>query len=147
MEFNLTSMQKSFYTKGTGFGDTIWNHSVFAILDKKYSRDKLNEAYNSLVSVNDCLRARIEETVDGPMVIIDDFQRKEYPYYEFSSDEEMDSWAVEVVNTPIDFCKTPINCALFNTPDHSGIFIWAHHILVDGFSSFVMAEYINNYLS
>ena len=147
MKFNLTSMQKSFYTKGTGFGDTIWNHSVFAILDKKYSRDKLNEAYNSLVSVNDCLRARIEETVDGPMVIIDDFRRKEYPYYEFSSDEEMDKWAVDVVNAPLDFRNSPINCALFNTPEHSGIFIWAHHILVDGFSSFVMADYINNYLA
>ena len=94
MEFNLTSMQKSFYTKGTGFGNTIWNHSVFAILDKKYSRDRLNEAYNSLVSVNDCLRARIEETSDGPKVIIDEFQRKEYPYYEFASDEEMDRWAL-----------------------------------------------------
>ena len=147
MEYQLTSMQKSFYAKGTGFDDTIWNHSVFAILNKRYSRDRLNDAYNSLVSVNDVLRAKIRETDDGPMVVVSEFSYKNYPYYEFASDKDMDEWAREVVNTPLDYFASPINCALVNTPEHSAVFIWAHHILVDGFSSFVMADYINNYLS
>ena len=93
MEFGLTSSQKSFYSKGYAYEDTMWNHSVLAVFDKVYSFAHLNDAYNSLSCSHDSLRTKIKETENGPVAFVEDYKYIDYPCYSFDSDEELDKWA------------------------------------------------------
>ena len=58
------------------------------------------------------------------------------------SEEELMVKAREFLNSTMDFYGRLINCIIFQTPTTSGVMICAHHIVVDGFSGFVMSKQI-----
>ena len=145
MEYNLTSSQKVFYTKN--FDDSIWTQGVIQVFPHVYSYKELNDAFNKLVKNNESLLVRIKENEDSPVMYLDEFQYTEYPYIQFKSEDDVVPAFKNILNTPTNIFKKPVTCVVFSTPVSSGIMVNSHHIVVDGYSAFVMAKRINSYLN
>ena len=146
MDFKLTSSQLNFYTKNIVLDGSIWNQSVIQVFPKVYTYEQLNDAYNCLVRDNESLRVKFKETADGLVSYVEDFNHVKFPFIKVNSDEELLEETRKAVNLPIDFHGRLVNCIVFQTPTKSGIIICAHHIVIDGYCSFVMSEHINEYL-
>ena len=146
MEFKLTSSQMNFYTKNISLDSLILNQGVLEIFPNVHPYKQLNDAYNRLVENNDSLRVKIKETDDGPVTYVENYEYVEWPFIQVKSDEELMANARDFINTPTDPYGRLVKCIVFQTPTTSGILICAHHIVVDGFSAFVMSEQINQYM-
>ena len=144
--FKPTSSQLSFYTGSTELDSVLWNQGVVQLFHKQPSYEQLNTAYNKLVFANESLRMKIRNTENGFVLQPCEFQRKEYPFWELLSTEELDKKAKDFLNEPLDFDDDLVKCVIFKTPEASGIMISGHHMFVDGYSVTVMTEHINNYL-
>ena len=146
MLFNLTSSQKNFYNKNFTLDDQIWNQGVMEVFSKVYSYDELNNAYNRLVKAHDSLRVVLVETEDGVKAEVREHQHINYRFWQLETEEELMKKAQDFLNEPTDRYGLLVDCAVFQTPTTSGIMINAHHIVVDGFSAFVMSEHVNSFL-
>ena len=146
MDIKLTSSQLNFYTKNITLDSTLWNQSVLEEFPKVYTYEQLNDAYNRLVKANDSIRVKFRETDDGIVTYVEDFKYENYPLVKVESEEELMVKAREFLNSTMDFYGRLINCIIFQTPTTSGVMICAHHIVVDGFSGFVMSKQINKFL-
>ncbi len=146
MKFNLTSSQKNFYNKNFTLDSQIWNQGVMEIFPKVYTYEQLNNAYNKLVETHDSLRVKLVETENGVVADVREHEYINYRFWQVETEEELMKKAQDFLNEPIDRYGLLVNCAVFQTPNTSGIMINAHHIVVDGFSAFVMSEHINNFL-
>ena len=146
MNFKLTSSQLNFYTKNATIDSTVWSQGVMELFPCVYTYRQLNDAYNRLVQANDSLRVVLKETDGETVAVVEDFRYTEYTFFEAATDEELMKKAQDFLNAPIDIYGRLVDCAVFQTPVSSGIMIRAHHIVVDGYSAFVMSEHINEYI-
>ncbi len=146
MDFKPTSSQLNFYTKNAVLDSTIWNQSLIVAYSKVYSYEQLNNAMNFLRRDHEGLRVKFKETFDGLVSYVEDYEHINFPFIKVSSEEEMLDEAMKFVNTPMDFYGMLVNPIIFQTPTKSGIMISAHHIAIDGYCSFILAEDINKYL-
>ena len=146
MQFKLTSSQKNFYNKNFTLDQQIWNQGVMETFPKVYSYEEINNAYNKLVETHDSLRVKLVETKDGVVADVKEHEFINYRFWQVETEEELMKKAQDFLNEPIDRYGLLVDCAVFQTPTTSGIMINAHHIVVDGYSVFVMAEHINNLL-
>ncbi|MBQ8765364.1 MAG: hypothetical protein IJZ16_01010, partial [Clostridia bacterium] len=146
MKFKLTSSQMNFYNKNFTLDSQIWNQGVMEVFPKVYSYEQLNTAYNKLVETHDSLRVKLVETEDGVVADVKDHEYINYRFWQVETEEELMKKAQDFLNEPTDRYGLLVDCAVFQTPTTSGIMINAHHIVVDGFSAFVMSEHINNFL-
>lgn len=146
MNFNLTPSQINFYNKNFTLDDQIWNQGVMELFPTVYSYEELNNAYNKLVENHDSLRVKLKETENGIMAIVQEHKHINYRFWQVNSEEELMQKAQEFLNEPTDRYGLLVDCAVFQTPEKSGIMINAHHIVVDGFSAYVMSEHVNKFL-
>ncbi len=146
MEYKLTSSQANFFTKNATIDGSLWSQGVMELFPKVYSYKELNDAYNRLVEANDSLRVVIKEDDEGPVAVVEDFSYTEFSFFTAESDDDLMQKAQAFLNAPIDIHGRLVDCAVFQTPTNSGIMIRAHHIVVDGYSAFVMSEHVNKYI-
>lgn len=146
MKFKLTSSQMNFYNQKFTLDSQIWNQGVMQIFPKVYTYQQLNNAYNKLVATHDSLRVKLVETENGIVADVKDHNHINYRFWQVETEEELMKKAQDFLNEPTDRYGLLVDCAVFQTPTTSGIMINAHHIVVDGFSAFVMSEHINNFL-
>ncbi len=146
MKFKLTSSQMNFYNKNFTLDSQIWNQGVMEVFPKVYSYEQLNNAYNKLVETHDSLRVKLVETENGVVADVKDHEYINYRFWQVETEEELMQKAQDFLNEPTDRYGLLVDCAVFQTPTTSGIMINAHHIVVDGFSAFVMSEHINGFL-
>jgi len=146
-EFKLTPAQLDFCTEKEGKETAMWNQGVVVSFDRKPTVQELNGAMNGLVETHENLRMRIVQRDKDVWSYIEEFQQEEYPVFSFLSRQELMSSAQEYINVPIDLSGQLFRCAIFETPQESGFIICAHHIVVDGFSTQIMASFFENYLS
>ncbi|MBQ3135946.1 MAG: amino acid adenylation domain-containing protein [Clostridia bacterium] len=146
MEFKPTSSQLIFYTKSSVLDSSIWNQSLIQVFPKIYTYDQLNDAYNKLRRDHEGLRVKFKEKPVGLVSYVEDYKHMKFPFIKVGSDEELLEEARKFVNLPMDFYGILVNPVIFHTPTKSGIIIYAHHIIVDGYSSYILAEDINRYL-
>ena len=146
MSFKLTSSQMNFYTKNATIDGSVWSQGVMELFPCVYTYKQLNDAYNRLVQANDSLRVVLKETDDGTVAVVEDFEYTEFSFFTADSDDDLMEKAQEFLNKPIDVYGRLVDCAVFQTPTNSGIMIRAHHIVVDGYSAFVMSEHVNKYI-
>ncbi len=147
MEYKLTSSQLNFYTKNSTLDSLMWNQVIVEIFPKVYSQKELNNAYNMLVKNNDSMRIRMRKINDDVVAYVSDFKYTERPFYALSSDEDIALLARKFINTPTEFFGGELIRAItFQTPTKSGVITCGHHIVVDGFSAFVLCEHINQYI-
>lgn len=135
-----------FYTGNKEIDSYLWNQGVMQIFPGRYTYEQLNDAYNKLVCANDSLRIKIEYTDQGCILLLKNHHYKNYPHWVLSSEAELEKKAQEFLNEPIDFNGDLVKCAIFETPNASGIMISGHHMFVDGYSVSVMTDHINKYL-
>lgn len=146
MEYALTPSQQDFYSKSFAHDMCLWNQGVVVGFHKHYRYDQLNAALNSLFDTFDGLRLRIAERDHKAVSHIAEFSPVQFPLFSFSSWEQLLEAAKAFVNTPITYPGPLYRCAIFHAPDQSGFLISAHHILIDGYSTQVMATFLENYL-
>lgn len=146
MKFKLTSSQMNFYNKKFTLDSQIWNQGVMQIFPEVYSYEQINNAYNKLVEAHDSLRVKLVETDDGVVADVREHEYINYRFWQVETEKELMNKAQDFLNEPIDRYGLLVNCAVFQTPTTSGFMISAHHIVVDGFSAFVMAEHVNSFL-
>ena len=146
MKFKLTSSQMNFYNKKFTLDSQIWNQGVMQIFPEVYTYEQINNAYNKLVEAHDSLRVKLVETENGVVADVREHEHINYRFWQVETEEELMSKAQDFLNEPIDRYGLLVNCAVFQTPTKSGFMISAHHIVVDGFSAFVMAEHVNSFL-
>ena len=146
MEYALTPSQQNFYSKVFAHNMSLWNQGVVLGFHEHYSYDQLNTALNSLFETFDSLRLRITEQNHKAVSHIAAFSPVQFPFFSFSSAEQLSEAAKSFINTPIAYTGPLYHCAIFRTPDKSGFLICAHHILIDGYSTQVMASFLENYL-
>lgn len=146
MLFELTPSQRSFYTGESEIDTYLWNQGVMQVFPCKYSYEELNNAFNTLVKNNDSLRVKMKHVERAPVMCLECYSYRMYPRWVCSSMAELENKAKEFLNSSIDFSGDLVRCAIFETPDASGIVISGHHIVVDGYSVIVMAEHLNEYL-
>lgn len=146
MKFKLTSSQINFYNKSFNLDSQIWNQGVMQVFPHVYSYQQLNDAYNKLVETHDSLRVKLRETENDAMAEVCAHKYINYRFWQVETEEELIKKAQEFLNEPTDRYGLLVDCAVFQTPTTSGIMINAHHIVVDGFSAFVMSEHINQFL-
>ncbi len=146
MKFNLTPSQINFYNKKFTLDSQIWNQGVMELFPTVYSYEELNNAYNKLVENHDSLRVKLEETENGVMAIVQEHHHTNYRFWKVESEAELMQKAQDFLNEPTDRYGLLVDCAVFQTPDKSGIMINAHHIVVDGYSAYVMSEHVNKFL-
>ena len=146
MQYKLTSSQRNFYNKKFTLDSHIWNQGVMQIFPCVYSYEHLNNAYNKLVETHESLRVKLVETSDGVVADVKEHEYINYRFWQVETEDELMKKAQDFLNEPIDRYGLLVNCAVFQTPTTSGIMINAHHIVVDGFSAFVMAEHINSFV-
>ncbi|MBR3768235.1 MAG: amino acid adenylation domain-containing protein [Clostridia bacterium] len=147
MKFKLTSSQTNFYNKKFTLDSQIWNQGVMQIFPKVYSYEQLNNAYNKLVETHDSLRVKLIETENGVMAEIKEHEHRNYRFWQAQTEDDLMKMAQDFLNEPTDRYGLLVDCAVFQTPNTSGIMINAHHIVVDGFSAYVMSEHINGFLN
>ena len=147
MDYLLTSSQKNFYTGNSEVDNVLWNQGVMQVFPTVYNYENLNNAYNLLVKSNDSLRITINDSTNEIMLHLEEHKFIKYPFWQVSSEDELMRKAQEFLNEPLNPQKRLVKCAIFQTPTSSGIMISGHHIVVDGYSAFVMSEHINKYLA
>ena len=145
--FQLNDQQKSFYETRISSEYAIWNHGVIDCFTKKYSYNKLNSAFNSLIETFENLRLRISNKNGELVSYIDKFTFTDYPFVQFKSENDLQKFAEDFINAPIDSNDILFKCIVFCTPEKSGYLICAHHIIIDGFSTQIMADFFDNYLN
>jgi len=146
MEYPLTASQMAFYPKGLPGEETMWNQGGAVIFRKKYSYEKINEAFNRAMQAHEELRLRIRISQDRPVAYIEEFRYTYYPFVSFSSREEVLTAEKTFINEPISIDGPLIRCSVFEADDISGILIAAHHIMIDGFSAHVVTAFMNDFL-
>ncbi|MBQ3086924.1 MAG: amino acid adenylation domain-containing protein [Clostridia bacterium] len=140
MEFDLTSSQLNFYNDGLAADETMWNHIGIIRFNKKYTRQELSDSLDRLLQLQEGLRLQVKPTSHGPVSFIRDFTKREYPFFSFSDEKEMETRLCEIMNRPRSVFEELFDCAIFELPDACGYFANIHHILLDGFSTYIIAE-------
>lgn len=140
VEFDLTSSQKNFYNDGLTADETMWNHVGIIRFNKKYTRQELSDSLDKLLQLQEGLRLQMKQTPQGPVATIRDFAKREYPFYSFADEAEMENALKEIMSRPRSVYDELFDCAIFQLPDASGFFANIHHILLDGFSTYIIAE-------
>ncbi len=140
VEFDLTSSQKNFYNDGLTADETMWNHIGIIRFNKRYTRQELSDSLDKLLQLQEGLRLQMKQTPQGPVATIRDFAKREYPFYSFADDAEMENALKAIMNRPRTVYEELFDCAIFQLPDASGYFANIHHILLDGFSTYIIAE-------
>ena len=146
MEFKLTSTQQNFFTNIPFLDRTLWNFGAIQFFNEKYTYKQLNDVLNLLVENHENLRMRISKNNDTFYSYVEDFHYVDFPLIQASSFEELTKTTQDYVNAPIDFDGELVKCMSFTTQDCSGFFIYAHHIVFDGFGAQLMIRYLNNAL-
>ncbi|MEE1320638.1 MAG: condensation domain-containing protein, partial [Acutalibacteraceae bacterium] len=146
MEFKPTSSQLNFYSGNSDLDSKVWNLGLIQVFPKIYTYEQLNDAYNCLRRDHEAIRVKFKETTDGPVSYLENYKYIKFPYIDTDSEENLLEKARDLLNSPTDFYGMLENPIMFNTPTKSGIMISAHHIAVDGYSSYILAEDINKYL-
>ena len=140
MIFKPTLSQMSFYTGNKDIDSYLWNQGVMLTFHKKYTYKELNDAYNKLIRANDSLRIKFEYTDNDCILHLTDFEYRYYLHWVLQSAEELERKSMEFLNEPISFDGDLVKCAIFETPDVSGIMISGHHMFVDGYSVTAIAD-------
>ena len=79
-------------------------------------------------------------------LLLKNFEFKNYPFWKIDSENELMEKAQAFLAEPLKPNEQLVRCAVFQTPKTSGIMISGQHIVVDGFSAYVMAEQINSFV-
>ena len=145
MHFKLTSNQNNFYIKTSKF-NSIWNHGVVFFTDKKYSYEALNFTFNSIIYTFESLRLQFSNDENNLLCKTGDFTNFDYSYIYEESDDIILKKAQDFINETYGHENELFKCIIFNTPFKSGYIICAHHIIIDGFSTQIMSEYLNKHL-
>ncbi len=143
MYYKITSSQYNFYP--VNINSRVWNQSGIIQIKKVFSYEQLNHSLNSVIKDNDFLRCCFKEVNNYPATYIDEFKSIDFPYYDFSSEEELYKVIAEYKN--ITLKNGLFEAFVFNLGENSGFFANFHHLLIDGYSMLIMAKHLNKYLN
>lgn len=146
MHYLLTTSQKNFYIDESFVDIPLWNEGCIILFPVNYSYEQLNNAFNCFVEHHEHFRMLIDSSSKEVTSYIATFHPIQYPFYPFSSTEELFYFAQDYVNKPFNYQEELFRCILVSTPEHTGFFSCIHHILIDGFCSQIMAEFLEYYL-
>ena len=147
MNFKLTAQQRNFYETKISSEYAIWNQGVVNFFNQKYSYEKLNNIFNGLIKTFENLRLRVCEKDGEEFSYIEEFHFTDYPFMQFETEAEVQTFANKFIDESIDSKGVLFKCVIFQTPEKSGFVICAHHIIIDGFSTQIMADFLDNYLN
>ena len=147
MNFHLTSSQRNFYIDKFDSSFALWNQGGMDIFNRVYDYNELNTAFNSLMKTFDNLRLRFDLKSAEPRLYVDEFCFKEYPVLFFETEEDLYEASNQFTSNPIKLNEELIKCIIFQTPTKSGFIFTVHHIIIDGFSTQIMADFFDNYLN
>ena len=147
MKFHLTSSQRNFYIDKFDSSFALWNQGGMDIFSRVYDYNELNTAFNSLMKTFDNLRLRFDFKSAEPRLYVDEFCFKEYPFLFFETEEDLYEASNQFTSNPIKLNEELIKCIIFQTPTKSGFIFTVHHIIIDGFSTQIMADFFDNYLN
>lgn len=142
----MSDVQMTFYPKNLPKEDIMWNQATCIVFANTYPYKKLNDALNALAENHDQLRLRIALHGNVPYARVQPFHPVCYPFLTFSSREELSAYAQFFVNEPMNVFGQLFRCVVFDVCGRSGVLICAHHILIDGYSTQVMASFMENCL-
>ncbi len=145
MKFKLTSSQMNFFSNNFALDSLMWYQGIAEVFPKIYPYEQINDVCNKFIGIHDCLRGHLEDA-DNDVVI--NIRENEYKKYEFwqVSDDDLQTEIVKFLNRERNPYEQLADCAIFQTPTRSGVMIVAHHLIVDGLSTFIMSEQINEML-
>ena len=147
MKFELTAQQRIFYETKVSSEYAIWNQGVVNFFNQRYSYEKLNNIFNGLIKTFENLRLRVCEKDGEEFSYIEEFHFIDYPFLEFKTEKEVQDFAQTFINEPIGSNNVLFKCVIFQTLEKSGFVICAHHLIIDGFSTQIMADFFDNYLN
>lgn len=146
MEYPLTPAQKTFYPKGLPMEQILWNHGTAILFHIQYTTEQLQAALHAAVAAFDELRLCFLEQDGVPMAYVSNELPQFFPHLCFDSRQKlMDSFRA-LINEPFDVAGPLYRGAVFETPEGSGVVFCAHHIIIDGFSVQVLAQFVHDYL-
>lgn len=146
MEYTLTPSQTNFYTDESFSDIPIWNQGVIALFPHSYSYEQLNDAFNCMIETHEQLRMLCISHSDNITSHIIPFHPVQYPFRSFSSQKELMDFAQNYVNEPLDYFQELFRCILVSIPGKTGFLVCAHHILIDGFCSQIMGDFLEHFL-
>ena len=107
---------------------------------------EIQDAANELVRLNDALRIQIKEDADGTSQYIVPFHKHNIEIMYFKDKNELDSWAKELVNTPLDFYGELCEIRGIVLPDSFGLLVKLHHIICDAWTISLMGNQFISFL-
>ena len=123
----------------------IWNHAFIYTCRQSFDLPGLELACRRLIDSFDSLRL----TVSGSELIVtpaDSQIEHKFPHQRFSSHQEVVQKAQEIVDEPFNMQEQLFRCFLFETPDTCGCICAAHHLISDGFSAQIIADFLSRCL-
>ncbi len=146
MKFKLTPSQLNFYNKNYALDSLMWYQGVAEVFPKIYSYEHINKVCNKFIGIHQCLLGHLEEFNDEIVINIRENEYKKYEFWNVRNDEELQNKIIEFLNRERNPYEQLSDCAIFQTPTSSGVMIVAHHLIVDGLSTFIMSEQLNEML-
>lgn len=135
------------YTEKLYPSTSIGNNAGTLEIDGQADLLLLEQIINTLIKSNDGLRLRIIEGVEGPLQYVSEYKYYKVDFYEFSEStdqEDLDQWKERNNGIPFNLIDSDLfYFAIFKTTDQkSGIFIKAHHLIADAWSSVLLLNQV-----
>ncbi len=138
--YNLTKPQKSIYNmeKFTGGSIAVICSSMLCI--GTMDIDMLKAAVNTLYRINDALRIRITETVDGTKQTVLDYIERDFEVFAFTDEDEFLQYAANYAKQPMDIYGPLCDVKIIFVKNKSGLLIKLHHIIGDAWTMALLAK-------
>ncbi len=146
MDFKLTSSQMNFYSNNYVLDSCMWYQGIAEVFPKVYSYEQINAVCNKFIGIHECLRGHLNELENDVVISIKENEYKNYEFWNLADDNELQTEIINFLNRERNPYEQLSDCAIFQTPTSSGVMIVAHHLIVDGLSTFIMSEQINEML-
>lgn len=145
--FTATSSQKNFLNNLALSENTLWNQGVVFCYDKVYNYEQLNEVFNNLISYFDWLRLTLVKNDNDFLIKTNDFEPVSYPLLTLEAEKSLILEAEKILSEQYDVGKALFKSCIFQTPEKSGFIISAHHLIIDGFSTQIMADFFDKHIT
>ncbi len=146
MDFKITSSQQNFNLNNFASEYPLWNNLGCVIFNHRYTRSQLNFAFNKAIELNDSLRLKITQTNNGYVANVSDYEYIDIPFFSFNSKQELTEMSKQLINERIELTGNLRKFIIFQTPEGSGMILFAHHIIVDGFCLRSITSQLHHFL-
>lgn len=146
MEYPLMPSQRVFYPKGLPMEEIMWNCGMALLFRKQYTAEQFCAALHGALAAFEELRLRFSERDGEVFAQVTEVMPQEFPRLHVKSRQELMVALQALLDEPFDMAGPLFRGKIFDSPEGSGIFFCAHHIIFDGFSVQTVARYIYDYL-